>query len=79
VRWSIEGDFESAKQEVGLANYEGQSWTGPYRHVTLSLLAHSILASVRKQADEFHSRTIAGPKQLCSSSPEVRHLSVRLL
>jgi SRSO17 transposase len=51
ARWSIEGGFESAKQEVGLADYEVRSWTGWYRHVTLSLLAHAVLAAVRNLAD----------------------------
>lgn len=51
ARWAIEGSFESAKQEVGLADYEVRSWTGWYRHVTLSLLAHAVLAAVRKLAD----------------------------
>jgi SRSO17 transposase len=51
-RWSIEGGFESAKQEVGLADYEVRSWTGWHRHVTLSLLAHAVLAAVRELADE---------------------------
>jgi SRSO17 transposase len=51
ARWSIEGGFESAKQEVGLADYEVRSWTGWYRHITLALLAHAILAGVRKLAD----------------------------
>lgn len=52
ARWSIEGGFESAKQEVGLADYEVRSWTGWHRHITLSLLAHAVLAAVRKLADE---------------------------
>jgi SRSO17 transposase len=52
ARWSIEGGFESAKQEVGLADYEVRSWTGWYRHVTLSLLAHTILVVVRKLAHD---------------------------
>ena len=51
ARWSIEGGFESAKQETGLADYEVRSWTGWYRHVTLSLLAQAVLAAVRKLAD----------------------------
>ena len=51
ARWSIEGGFESAKQEVGLADYEVRSWTGWYRHVTLALLAHAVLAAVRRLAD----------------------------
>jgi SRSO17 transposase len=52
ARWSIEGGFESAKQEVGLADYEVRSWTGWHRHITLSLLAHAVLAAVRKLANE---------------------------
>ena len=51
ARWSIEGGFESAKQEAGLGDYEVRSWTGWYRHITLSLLAHAVLAAVRKLAD----------------------------
>jgi SRSO17 transposase len=51
ARWSIEGSFEAAKQEVGLADYEVRSWTGWHRHATLSLLAHAVLAAVRKLAD----------------------------
>jgi SRSO17 transposase len=50
-RWSIEGGFESSKQEVGLADYEVRSWTGWHRHITLSLLAHAVLATVRELAD----------------------------
>ena len=33
-RWAVEGAFESAKQEAGLADYEVRSWTGWHRHVT---------------------------------------------
>jgi SRSO17 transposase len=52
ARWSIEGAFEAAKQEVGPADYEVRSWTGWHRHITLALLAHAILAVVRKVAEE---------------------------
>jgi SRSO17 transposase len=51
ARWAVEGAFESAKQEVGLADYEVRSWTGWYRHVTPSLLAQAVLAAVRELAD----------------------------
>jgi SRSO17 transposase len=51
ARWSIEGGFEAAKQEVGLADYEVRSWTGWLRHITLSLLAQAVLAAVRRLAD----------------------------
>jgi SRSO17 transposase len=50
ARWAIEGAFESAKQEVGLADYEVRSWRGWHRHITLALLAHAVLAAVRALA-----------------------------
>ncbi|HEY3700936.1 MAG TPA: IS701 family transposase [Acidimicrobiales bacterium] len=50
ARWSIEGGFESAEQGVGLADYEVRSWTGWHRHITPALLAHAILAGVRRLA-----------------------------
>jgi SRSO17 transposase len=57
ARWSIEGGFEAAKQEVGLADYEVRSWTGWHRHITLSLLAHAVLAAVRKVASELPKKS----------------------
>ncbi len=48
ARWAIEGAFKAAKQEVGLADYEVRSWTGWHRHTTLALLAHAVLAAVRR-------------------------------
>jgi SRSO17 transposase len=47
TRWTIETGFEAAKSEVGLDQYEVRSWTGWYRHITLALLAHAILAAIR--------------------------------
>lgn len=49
-RWVIETGFEAAKNEAGLDEYEVRSWTGWYRHVTLSMLAHAFLAAVRASA-----------------------------
>lgn len=42
-RWSIEECFEVAKSQVGLDQYEVRSYTGWYRHITLSLLAMAFL------------------------------------
>jgi SRSO17 transposase len=50
-RWAVEGGFESAKQEVGLADYEVRSCTGWHRHITLALLAHAVLAVARGPAE----------------------------
>lgn len=51
-RWAIETCFQAAKQEAGLDEYEVRSWTGWYRHITLSMLALSFLAAVRAQAND---------------------------
>lgn len=50
-RWPVEECFESAKGEVGLADFEVRSWTGWYRHMTLCLLAHVFLAGARARAN----------------------------
>ena len=47
TRWVIENCFEEAKGQVGLADYEVRRWDGWYRHVTLALLAHAVLAVTR--------------------------------
>jgi SRSO17 transposase len=46
-RWRVEIGFEEAKGEVGLAHYEVRSWDGWYRHITLALFAHALLAALR--------------------------------
>jgi SRSO17 transposase len=52
TRWAIEESFETAKGEVGLDQYEVRSWTGWYRHITLSLWAHAFLTVTRALAIE---------------------------
>jgi SRSO17 transposase len=48
-RWQVEIGFEEAKGEVGLSHYEVRSWHGWYRHITLALLAHAFLATIRAE------------------------------
>lgn len=55
-RWTIEQAFEEAKSEVGLDEYEVRSWTGWYRHITLALLAHAFLATIRVKTGESPKR-----------------------
>lgn len=64
TRWAIEGAFEAAKQEVGLADYEVRSMTGWYRHITLSLLAHAILVVLR------HATALSKPQK--NEGPDVQ-------
>lgn len=47
VRWSIEETFQTAKGEAGLDHYQVRQYTGWYRHITLSMLAHAFLTAVK--------------------------------
>lgn len=47
ARWTIECCLEEAKGETGLDEYEVRSWQSWHRHITLSLVAHAFLATVR--------------------------------
>ncbi|MDE1480732.1 IS701 family transposase, partial [Xenorhabdus bovienii] len=48
-RWEIESGFEETKGECGLDHYEVRRWQSWHRHITLSLLAHAVLAVLRVQ------------------------------
>jgi SRSO17 transposase len=50
ARWPIEECFESAKNEVGLDNYQVRTWDAWHRHITLSMLAHTFLAITAHKA-----------------------------
>jgi SRSO17 transposase len=47
VRWSIEETFQTTKGEAGLDHYQVRQYTGWYRHITLSMLAHAFLTAVK--------------------------------
>lgn len=44
ARWPIEECFGSAKNEVGLDNYQVRTWDAWHRHITFAMLAHTFLA-----------------------------------
>lgn len=46
ARWPIEECFGSAKNEVGLDNYQVRKWNAWHRHITLSMLAQTFLAVI---------------------------------
>jgi SRSO17 transposase len=52
ARWSIETAIEEAKGETGLDEYEVRYWHSWHRHVTLSMMAHAWLASIRQLVGE---------------------------
>ena len=63
-RWRVEIGFEEAKGEVGLAHYEVRSWHGWYRHITLSLFAHALLAAIRAAGLDIATPEKGGRKSL---------------
>jgi hypothetical protein len=79
-RWVIESAFESAKEEVGLDQYEVRSWAGWHRHITLAMLADAFLAVVRARVHERESVLDQATKKeratdlLPVTIPEVRRL-----
>lgn len=52
TRYTVEQCIEEAKGETGLDDYEVRYWHSWYRHITLSMMAHAWLASVRHTATE---------------------------
>jgi SRSO17 transposase len=48
-RYTVEQCIEEAKGETGLDDYEVRFWHSWYRHITLSMMAHAWLASIRLQ------------------------------
>ena len=47
TRWTIESGFEADKSEVGWDHYEVRSWTGWYRHITLTMWALALVTVLR--------------------------------
>ena len=47
IRWRIEHDYRELKTGLGLDHFEGRSWTGWHRHVTLAALAQAFCTMIR--------------------------------
>ncbi|MEV6580082.1 transposase, partial [Streptomyces sp. NPDC051582] len=47
-RWRIEHDYRELKTCLGLDHFEGRSFTGWHRHVTLVTAAHLFLTELRR-------------------------------
>jgi hypothetical protein len=58
--WRVEIGFEEATK-VGLDEYEVRSWHGWYRHITLALVAHAVLAVMRSRGQEIEAATRGMP------------------
>ena len=47
IRWRIEHDYRELKHGLGLDHFEGRSFTGWHRHVTLAALAQAFCTMIR--------------------------------
>ena len=47
LRWRIEHDYRELKDGLGLDHFEGRSWVGWHRHVTLAALAQAFCTQLR--------------------------------
>jgi SRSO17 transposase len=47
IRWRIEHDYRELKDGLGLDHFEGRSFTGWHRHVTLTAVAQAICTQLR--------------------------------
>jgi len=60
ARWAVEESFQTAKNEVGLDNYQVRRYDAWYAHITLSMAAAAFLAATRAAEAE---KGAAIPKQ----------------
>jgi SRSO17 transposase len=47
IRWRIEHDYRELKYGLGLDHFEGRSYAGWHRHVTLAVLAQAFCTKLR--------------------------------
>ncbi|SRR6266487_1020010 len=66
-RWKVEEAIERGKSECGLDQYEVRSWTGWYRHVTLSLVAQLCATLMTEAANALTGKKVLERKSGQSS------------
>jgi SRSO17 transposase len=55
IRWRVEHDYRELKTGLGLGHFEGRSFTGWHRHVTLAVLAQAFCTMIRTDPkDDMH-------------------------
>ena len=47
IRWRVEHDYRELKDGLGLDHFEGRSYTGWHRHVTLTAVAQASCTQLR--------------------------------
>jgi len=57
TRWAVEETFQTSKGQTGLDHYQVRQYTGWYRHITLSMLAHAFLTVTRSKKGASNQET----------------------
>ena len=52
LRWSIERFHRDIKQHLGVDEFQGRSWDGFHRHITVVMLAHAFIATHRLETEQ---------------------------
>ncbi len=74
TRWAVEECFQTAKDQVGLDQYQVRGWTGWHRFITLAMLA---LAALTVMAAKSRPATPADPDRdthIALTIAEIRRL-----
>ena len=66
ARWAIEESFQTSTGQTstgqtGLDHYQVRQYTGWYRHITLSMLAHAFLTVTRSKKGTFIQQAATSP------------------
>jgi SRSO17 transposase len=72
-RWCVEQLLEEAKGEAGLDEYEVRYWHCWYRHITLSMVAHSWLTLLRHEERKKKLPTSLADTERCRTAQVAQH------
>lgn len=79
TRWAIEETFQTAKGQVGLAQYQVRRYDSWYRHITLAMLAHAFLTVTTAGAGGKGGAHRPVEELIPLTVPEVRRLLAHLI
>src|SRR3954465_14468387 len=76
IRWRIEHDYRECKTGLGLDHFEGRTWAGWHRHVTLVTAAQLFLTLLRSDPKVGRrSESLRGPARTAGPARDLdRHL-----
>ena len=74
TRWAVEECFQTAKDQVGLDQYQVRGWTGWHRFITLAMLALAVLTVMAAQSRPATPSDPVADTHIAMTIAEVRRL-----